>query len=309
MSPRTRPDRPDDRRPRPKGPRDGGGAGPRGSTGPRFSGHGGARPEGFRPGRPASAGPRGGDQVHDRPRPGGDRFDDSRSDEARGEGGRPEGSRPVGPRPGGYRPGGPARPGGAPRFEGPRSTPWRPGGVRPGPTRPATRPFAPGDDRLPGPPAGQGFGPPGFVRRPAPWAGGPPPWQSNEDQAADHPDDARAPFRGPPRRPGPFRARPDGSVPGGRQSYGRPTGPPRDFDPSIRERPSFERPVALSSAEQLGPDEEVVAGRRPVEEAFAARRPAKRLLVTPQRRFALEQIVLHATTLRIPIVEVGVSTR
>ena len=47
-----------------------------------------------------------------------------------------------------------------------------------------------------------------------------------------------------------------------------------------------------------------MAGRRPVEEAFAARRPARRLLVTPQRRLALERIVLHATTLRIPIVEV-----
>ena len=54
----------------------------------------------------------------------------------------------------------------------------------------------------------------------------------------------------------------------------------------------------------LGPGEELIAGRRPVEEAFAARRPALRLLVTPQRRMALERIVLHATTLRIPIVEV-----
>lgn len=48
----------------------------------------------------------------------------------------------------------------------------------------------------------------------------------------------------------------------------------------------------------------MIAGRRPVEEAFAARRPAIRLLVTPGRRQALERIVLHATTLRIPIVEV-----
>ena len=54
----------------------------------------------------------------------------------------------------------------------------------------------------------------------------------------------------------------------------------------------------------LGEDEEVVAGRRPVEEAFAARREAKRLLVVPERRAALERIVLHATTLRIPVVEV-----
>jgi 23S rRNA (guanosine2251-2'-O)-methyltransferase len=41
-----------------------------------------------------------------------------------------------------------------------------------------------------------------------------------------------------------------------------------------------------------------------VEEAFVARRPAIRLLVVPQRRAALEKIVLHATSLRIPIVEV-----
>ena len=54
----------------------------------------------------------------------------------------------------------------------------------------------------------------------------------------------------------------------------------------------------------LGPDEELVAGRRPVEEAFVARRPAVRLLVVPQRRAALEKLVLHATNLRIPIVEV-----
>ena len=47
-----------------------------------------------------------------------------------------------------------------------------------------------------------------------------------------------------------------------------------------------------------------MAGRRPVEEVFAAGRTALRLLVVPQRRNALEQLVLHATRLRIPIVEV-----
>ncbi|MFZ5854077.1 MAG: 23S rRNA (guanosine(2251)-2'-O)-methyltransferase RlmB [Chloroflexota bacterium] len=56
--------------------------------------------------------------------------------------------------------------------------------------------------------------------------------------------------------------------------------------------------------ELLGAGEELVAGRRPVEEAFAARRQALRLLVVPQRRQALERLVLHATNLRIPIVEV-----
>ena len=47
-----------------------------------------------------------------------------------------------------------------------------------------------------------------------------------------------------------------------------------------------------------------MAGRRPVEEAFVAHRLAIRLLVVPQRRQALERLVLHATSLRIPIVEV-----
>lgn len=41
-----------------------------------------------------------------------------------------------------------------------------------------------------------------------------------------------------------------------------------------------------------------------MSEAFAARRDAKRLIVVPERRAALESIVLHATTLRLPIVEV-----
>jgi 23S rRNA (guanosine2251-2'-O)-methyltransferase len=60
----------------------------------------------------------------------------------------------------------------------------------------------------------------------------------------------------------------------------------------------------LPPPDALGPEEELVAGRRPVEEAFVARRPAVRLLVVPQRRAALERLVLHATNLRIPIVEV-----
>lgn len=73
--------------------------------------------------------------------------------------------------------------------------------------------------------------------------------------------------------------------------------PPRPSD-----RP---REVGLQpSPELLGLDEELVAGRRPVEEAFVARREAARLLVVPQRRQALEKLVLHATSLRIPIVEV-----
>jgi len=57
-------------------------------------------------------------------------------------------------------------------------------------------------------------------------------------------------------------------------------------------------------AEQLGDAEELVAGRRPVEEAFAAKREVRRMLVVPERRAALEALVLHATALRVPVVEV-----
>jgi 23S rRNA (guanosine2251-2'-O)-methyltransferase len=71
------------------------------------------------------------------------------------------------------------------------------------------------------------------------------------------------------------------------------------------DRPAWTAPSTPGApAQPLGEGEELVAGRRPVEEAFAAGRGALRLLVTPQRRQALEKIVLHATTLRIPVVEV-----
>jgi 23S rRNA (guanosine2251-2'-O)-methyltransferase len=63
-------------------------------------------------------------------------------------------------------------------------------------------------------------------------------------------------------------------------------------------------PSPASTSELLGEDEELVAGRHPVEEAFIARRKAIRLLVVPQRRQALEKLVLHAANLRIPIVEI-----
>jgi 23S rRNA (guanosine2251-2'-O)-methyltransferase len=65
-----------------------------------------------------------------------------------------------------------------------------------------------------------------------------------------------------------------------------------------------ERPERATDIELVGEDEELVAGRHPVEEAFAARRQAVRLLVVPDRRAALDQLVIHATTLRIPVVEV-----
>ena len=59
----------------------------------------------------------------------------------------------------------------------------------------------------------------------------------------------------------------------------------------------------MDTSTLLGEEEELIAGRRPVEEAFAARRDAVRLLVVPERRAALDQLVIHATTLRIPVVE------
>ena len=80
---------------------------------------------------------------------------------------------------------------------------------------------------------------------------------------------------------------------------------PRDAGP-IRDADESALPPAhrAAAAPELEEGEELIAGRRPVEEAFTAGRPPRRLLVTPQRRQALEKIVLHATTLRIPIVEV-----
>jgi 23S rRNA (guanosine2251-2'-O)-methyltransferase len=68
--------------------------------------------------------------------------------------------------------------------------------------------------------------------------------------------------------------------------------------------PWARQPAGPPPSDLIGPDEELVAGRHPVEEAFIAHRKAIRLLVVPQRRQALEKLVLHATNLRIPIVEV-----
>lgn len=160
---------------------------------------------------------------------------------------------------------------------------------------------------------------------------GPPPWASGPEDRSATPRDGgrprssfardgertRPPF---PREPRPeagwrparevrrFGAPPPDEVPGRE-------GPPARFGAERRPpyRPDRRGPFgadhrpsprpAVPDAVQLAPGEELVAGRRPVEEAFAARRPAIRLLVTPGRRQALERIVLHATTLRIPIVE------
>lgn len=102
-------------------------------------------------------------------------------------------------------------------------------------------------------------------------------------------------------RPWDDAARPPRPI--GVRAYRQPTagaaGRPAGIQPA-RGRP----PAALGTAVGLRDDEELVAGRRPVEEAFVARREARRLLVVPQRRQALERLVLHATSLRIPIIEV-----
>jgi 23S rRNA (guanosine2251-2'-O)-methyltransferase len=109
----------------------------------------------------------------------------------------------------------------------------------------------------------------------------------------DHPD-----------RPASGRVRPQGPD-GGARPYRRPPGarPPAGRLP-VRRAWVPATPDDVASPEHIAEDEELVAGRRPVEEAFTARRPARRLLVVPERRAALEQLVLHATALRIPVVEV-----
>ena len=61
---------------------------------------------------------------------------------------------------------------------------------------------------------------------------------------------------------------------------------------------------ASATGERLAEGEELIAGKRPVEEAFAARREALRLLIVPERRAALDALAIHATTLRIPVIEV-----
>ncbi|HEX7498082.1 MAG TPA: 23S rRNA (guanosine(2251)-2'-O)-methyltransferase RlmB [Candidatus Limnocylindrales bacterium] len=100
----------------------------------------------------------------------------------------------------------------------------------------------------------------------------------------------RLPFVGRPSRPD-YRARSGG--------YQAPTLRPGTPVPASWVRQLNPPPPGL-----LGEDEEILAGRHPVEEAFMAHRKAIRLLVVPQRRQALEKLVLHATNLRIPIVEV-----
>ncbi len=327
-SPKARPKRVKPDRPRPTT----GSFRPTGTGSPRPLGH---RPGGQRPGGPrTSGGPR--------PRPAGAGFGpDSRI--PRGPDERPSGDRPVNrgrdDRPSGDRPG-PGRPTGdrprfdRPRFDGPRPGSDRPrfDGPRPGSDRPRFDGPRPGSDRprFDGPPperSGFGFQDPGHDQDP------------RRNQAPRRDFSPRPPFGDRP-RPGSFAPRPSGpprfddrSRPGTfeprpparsfDQERGRPAGPdrdrpagpergPRSFGPRPDyRRPEFPRPTSFNrpglepaEAGLVESGDEIVAGRRPVEEAFVARREARRLLVVPQRRGALEKLVLHATSLRIPIVEV-----
>ena len=175
--------------------------------------------------------------------------------------------------------------------------------------QPGTRPF---DDRDRRPTGGRGqHGQEHGARRdaggPPRDRSGPPPYRSGPPNRVGPPYRREMPYRaGPPDAPERHAPGPPGG-PRGPRPTGRPWPRP---DARPWPRPAFEpapwpRPDAgLPPPDLLGPDEELVAGRRPVEEVFAAGRTAHRLLVVPQRRNALEQLVLHATRLRIPIVEV-----
>jgi len=248
----------------------------------------------------------------------GDQHGDSRGGDSRG--GDPRGQDPRGqdPRGGEGRPFGPRRsgpPGGRPFDRGgasggfrDRSGPRPPfRGIRPDAARP------PRDDRPDEAGTGGGSRERPWDRPATPWPGGqrggaerqhraePPPFENRNDRGFAgrppfRPGSGRPPFdrSGPPdRRPtGPRRA-PSGDRSGGDRSWREPS-----FRPPDAYRPG------VAPSDLLAEDEELVAGRRPVEEAFVARRPARRLLVVPQRRQALERLVLHATSLRIPVVEV-----
>jgi len=265
--------------------------GGRGAPGPGSHSAAG-RGEGWRPHGPGKGGPRSGPRrggsvpprpdaffsSRDRPIPGGPGGEPGRDRAPPGRGPRRhEGNQPQGEQPrrdsvdrptSGYRS---SRPGNWPLGE------QRPGGRRPGPR------LAPGEGTHARPPGQRPTGPVG--RRPPDWR---PPDRPAPDQRPrdQRPRDQRPPDRGFPGRAG----RHHGPLPwvaGHRAPDGR------------------QRPVsALETPDLLGPGEELVAGRRPVEEAFAAERPALRLLVVPQRRGPLEKLVLHATRLRIPVVEV-----
>ncbi|MFL5710751.1 MAG: 23S rRNA (guanosine(2251)-2'-O)-methyltransferase RlmB [Chloroflexota bacterium] len=275
----------------------------------------GKRPAGKPAGRPPGKAGRAGPGVPDGPgrppgRAGGPGGPEHRSSPGAG-GGWQERRPPWRDRPGtGRRPfDGPRAPNdGEPARE--RSGPRPPSRGGPPPDRGEWRPTSPRG----GPPPDRG------PWRPRP--GGPPPDRDPsrpprpDDRPADRGPWSRSRPGGPPPDRGPWRPPAHGGPPGGRPDRGHPGRPPGPSGPPARPGPgAWQRPgrdqnpwprpgPSLPPPDLLGPDEELVAGRRPVEEVFAAGRVAHRLLVVPHRRDALEQLVLHATRLRIPIVEV-----
>ena len=219
----------------------------------------------------------------------------------RGRGARPSGPRPDGgrrPDQGRFgrdperapwsgddapRPRGPGRP---PGSGNPYEAHRRPSGPPPGGQRPyGERPF----DRRPS--GARPSGPRPYEARPGGPRREPFPPRDDRQPRQPFPPEPRDEFRGPrPASPGPRNIRP------GPRPWGQDRRPPSP--------PMYERRPPVEPDGLLEPGEELVAGRRPVEEAFVAHRPSIRLLVVPQRRQALEKLVLHATNLRIPIVEV-----
>jgi 23S rRNA (guanosine2251-2'-O)-methyltransferase len=325
-------------RPRPGGFRAGGdetggpapeAGGPRGGFGGPRQGFGGQRPGGYGGPRQGFGGQRPGG-----PRPGGQEWRPAERD----EGERPESPRrewqpdrawtPRPPHAGGprrsfgdERPGGP-RPGGPrPAYGAPRPGGTRPGGPRSFGPRPERAGFGFGEQHQEFEPRAQSATPhevefdqvvspvegphPGRFGEPASFDEVPPVGEAGFD-AEGGPDAEAGPDADEPRPiPGPAPMRGPRPVRPGRPDYRARSGgyQPRPFGPGSAPVNRF-RPPAPPTDDLLGEDEELVAGRHPVEEAFIARRKAIRLLVVPQRRQALEKLVLHATNLRIPIVEV-----
>ncbi|HEY7937483.1 MAG TPA: 23S rRNA (guanosine(2251)-2'-O)-methyltransferase RlmB [Candidatus Limnocylindrales bacterium] len=341
-SPKARPKRVKPDRPRPTTSSfrpTGGGSRPGASARPSGQRPGGQRTGGPRPGghsgqpggnpRPDSRIPRGPDDwsAGDRPafdRPSFDRPSSGRPSDRPGGRGRDE-------RPGGDRAGGrpwPGRPqGDRPRFAGPRTDGprpersgfgfrgrqdgpprWQDGPQDPGERSPRDQPPSRDEGRRADRPAFRDQGPRRGFNRPGERFERPAPARQTGFDNRPGPRGDEAPFEPPRPRP-PFDRpfRPDPGRPGGQRSFGaRPERPWVE-----RGRPAYSPPAAFNrpglepaEAGLVEGDDEIVAGRRPVEEAFVARREARRLLVVPQRRGALEKLVLHATSLRIPIVEV-----
>jgi len=125
----------------------------------------------------------------------------------------------------------------------------------------------------------------------------------------DRPYESRPRTDYPPRDDRPRQDRPYEDRPRSDRPYGnKPRRPPFDARRPYTARPTYNaRPQREANSERdalVAEGEELIAGRRPVEEAFAARRDALRLLIVPERRAALDSLAIHATTLRIPVVEV-----